>query len=89
MFAHFIDIPMFYIKCITMHKVQMNAGAIRVIVWFVRLDGKIILSLKLMDYLPVQTHKLYTNLHRSALFAKYVILKFKTIPHYACNFHIV
>ena len=68
---------------------QMHAGAIRVIVWFVRLDGGIILSIKLMDYLPVQTHKPYTNLHRSALFAKYVILKFKIIPHYVCNFHIV
>ena len=75
MFAQFIDIPMFYIKYITMHKVQMHAGPIRVIVCFVLLDGEIILSLKLMDYLPVQTHNPYTNLHRSALFAKYVILK--------------
>ena len=89
MFAHIIGIPMFFIKSITMHKVQMHAGAIRVIVWFVRLNGEIILSLKLMDYLVVQTLKPYTNLHRSALFAKYVILKLKTIPHYACNFHIV
>ena len=27
--APFIDIQMFYIKCLTMHKVQMHAGAIR------------------------------------------------------------
>ena len=51
--------------------------------------GEIILSLKLADYLVVQTHKPFSNLHRSALFAKYVKLKFKTIPHYVCNFHDV
>ena len=38
--VHFIDIQMFYIKYLAMHKVQMHAGVIsnkKVIVWFVHL----------------------------------------------------
>ena len=34
--AHFIDMPMVYIKYLTMHNVQMHVGK-KVIVWCVRM----------------------------------------------------
>ena len=49
------DIRMFYIRYLTTHKA--------VIVWCVRMYGKIIHSLELVDYLPVDTHKPNNNLH--------------------------
>ena len=46
-------------------KVKIHAGELRKLLylWFVCFYGKIINSLKLADYLPVQTHKPYNNLH--------------------------
>ena len=46
------DIPMFYIKYIIMHKVQMQAGAIRQLLYVCAYVREIIHSLKLVDYLP-------------------------------------
>ena len=57
------DIPMFHIKYLTMHKVHMHAGAIRQLVYGCAYVREIINWLKLVDYLPVHTHKPYNNLH--------------------------
>ena len=57
------DIPMFYIKYLTMHKVYIHAGAIRQLLYCCAYVREIIHSLKLVDYLPVHTHKPYNNLH--------------------------
>ena len=54
---------MFYIKYLTMHKVHMHAGAIRQLLYGCVYVREIILSLKLVDYPPVHTHKPYNNLH--------------------------
>ena len=51
------DIPMFYIKYLTMHKVHMHAGVIRQLLYGCAYVREIIHSLKLVDCLPVQTHK--------------------------------
>ena len=56
------DIPMFYIKYLTMHKVHVHASAIRQLLYGCAYVRKIIHSLKLVDYLPVHTHKPYSNL---------------------------
>ena len=55
---------MFNINYLAMHKVQMHAGAtsIRLLHGFVSVRA-IIHSLKLVVYLPIQTHKPYINLH--------------------------
>ena len=56
---------MFHIRYLTMYKVHnaMHAGAIRKLLYgFAHVRG-IIHSLKLVDYLPVHTHKPYNNLH--------------------------
>ena len=61
--APFSDVPMFYIKYLTMYKVHMHAGAIRKLLFgfvFVRM---IIHSLKLVGYLLLHMHKPYVNLH--------------------------
>ena len=57
------DIPMFYIKYLTMHKVHMHAGAIllRQLLYACAYVREIIHPLKLVDYPPV--HKPYNNLH--------------------------
>ena len=47
---------MFNIKYLTMHKVHMHAGAIGQLLYGCAYVRKIILSLKFMDYLPVQKH---------------------------------
>ena len=57
------DIPMFYIKYLTMHKVHMHAGAIRQLLYGCAYVRGIIHSLKLVDHPPVHTHKPYNNLH--------------------------
>ena len=54
---------MFYINYLTMHKVHMYAGAIRQLLYGCVYVREIIHSLKLVDYLPVHTHKPYDNLH--------------------------
>ena len=54
---------MFYIKHLTMHKVHIHAGAIRQLLNGCANVREIIHSLKLLDYLPVHTHKPYNNLH--------------------------
>ena len=54
---------MFYIQYLTMHKVQMHAGAIRQLLYGCAHVREIIKSLKLVDYRPVHTHKPYNNLH--------------------------
>ena len=55
--THFIgplsDIPMFYIRYLTMCKVQMHAGAIRKLLYGCAYVRAIIHSLKLADYLPL------------------------------------
>ena len=57
------DIPIYYIKYPTMHKVQMHAGARRQLLYGYAYVWEIIKSLKLMGYLPVHFHKPYDNLH--------------------------
>ena len=59
------DIPMFYIKYLTMHTVHMHAGAVRQLLYGCANVREIIHSLKLVDYPPVHTHKPYNNLHNS------------------------
>ena len=61
--AHLSDIQMFYIKYLTMYKLHMHAGAIRKLLYGCAYEREIIHSLKLVDYLPVHTHKPYNNLH--------------------------
>ena len=61
------DIPIYYIKYLTMHKVQMHAGARRQLLYGYAYVLEIINSLKLMDYLPVHMHKPYNNLHLSRM----------------------
>ena len=48
-------------KCIAMHKMQLRAGAIRALLYGFASVRAIIHSRKLVDYLPVQTHKPYNN----------------------------
>ena len=62
-YCTFGAIRMFYIRYLTMHKVHMHAGAIRQLVYGCAYVREIIHSLKLVDYLPVHTHKSYNNLH--------------------------
>ena len=57
------DIPIFYIKYLTFHKVHMHAGAIRQLLHGCAYVREIIHSLKLVAYPPVHTHKPYNNLH--------------------------
>ena len=57
------DIPMFYIKYLTMYELHMHAGPIRKLLYGCAHVREIIHSLKLVDYLPVHTHKPYNNLH--------------------------
>ena len=59
--APFSDIRMFYIRYLTMHKVNMHAGAIRQLLYGCAHVREIIHSLKLVDYLPEHTHKPYNN----------------------------
>ena len=54
--SSFIDIPVFYFKHLAMHNMQIHAGAIKNIVNDVCVHTATIHSLKLVDYLPVQTH---------------------------------
>ena len=46
-----------------MHKVHMHAGAIRQLLYGCVYVREILHSLKLVDYLPIHTHKPYDNLH--------------------------
>ena len=57
------DIPMFYIKYLTMHKVHMHAGAIRQLLYGCAYVPETIHSLKLVDFPPVHMHKPYNTLH--------------------------
>ena len=54
-------IPMFHIKYLTMQKVHMHVGAIRQFLYGCAYVREIVHSLKLVDYLPVRTHKPYNN----------------------------
>ena len=49
------DIPMFYIKYLTMHKGHMHAGAKKQLLYDCAYVREIIHSLKLLDYPPVHT----------------------------------
>ena len=55
------DIPMFYIKYLTMHKV--HDSAIRHLLYGCAYERGINHSLKLVDYLHVHTHKPCNDLH--------------------------
>ena len=57
------DIATFYIQYLTMHKVHTHAGVIRQLLYGCAYEREIIHSLKLVDFLPVHTHKPYNNLH--------------------------
>ena len=57
------DIPMFYIKYLTMHKEHTHAGAKRLLLYDCAYVREIIHSLKLVDYPLVHTQKPYNNLH--------------------------
>ena len=57
------DIRMFCNRFFTIHKVHVvHAGAIRQLLYGCTHVWEIIHSLKLVDYLPVHTHKPYNNL---------------------------
>ena len=62
------DIPMFYIKYLTMYKVHMHAGAIRQLLYGCMYVREIIYLLKLMNYPLVHMHKPYNNLHLSYIY---------------------
>ena len=62
------DIPMFYFKYLTMHKVHMHAGTLRQLLYDCAYVREIIHSLKLVDYLPIHTHKPYKHLSNEILF---------------------
>ena len=51
------------VKYLVMHKVQMHASAISKLLYGFASLGALFHSLKFVDYLPVQTHKPYNNLH--------------------------
>ena len=55
------DIPIFYIKYLTMHKLHKHAGAIRQLLYGCAYVREIIHSLKLVDYPPAHTHKPYST----------------------------
>ena len=55
------DIPMFYIIYLTMHKVHNHVGAKRKLLYGCSYVWEIIQSIKLVGYLPVHTHKPYSN----------------------------
>ena len=57
------DIPMFYIKYLTMCKVHMYAGAIRKLLYGCAYVRELIHSLKLVVYPLVHVHKPNNNLH--------------------------
>ena len=59
------DILMFYIKYLSMYIVCIYAGAIKKILYGCVSVWEIILSLKIMGYLPIHTHKSYNNFHLS------------------------
>ena len=61
------DTRMFSIRYLTIHKVHMHAGAIRKLLYDSAHVREIIHLLKLVDYLPVHTHKPYNNLHLKPL----------------------
>ena len=62
--ALFVDMPMFNIKYLAMHLVQVHAGAIYKLVY-----GLAIIHLqKLVDYLPVQTHEPHNNYNMSLIY---------------------
>ena len=54
--ASFIDIPMLNVKYVATHKVQMHAGSISNLMHGSSPVRAITRSLKLVDYLPLQTH---------------------------------
>ena len=54
---------MLNVEYLATHKVQMHAGAIDKLLYGFASVLVIIHLLKLMDYLPEQTHELYSNLH--------------------------
>ena len=61
LYLHSIDMSIFNAKYLTMNKVQMHAGVISKLVYGFVSVRAIINSLKLVDYLIIQTHKPYNN----------------------------
>ena len=57
------DFRMFYIRYPTMHKEHMHPGAIRQLLYGHVHVREIFHTLKLVDYLPVHTHKPCNNVH--------------------------
>ena len=69
-------IPIFDIKYLTMQKVQMHAEAITKLLYGFVYVRAIIHSLKLVDYLPIQTQKPYNNLHLSYVITVIVLIMY-------------
>ena len=61
-FAPFIDIPISNVKYLKMYKVQMHVGTISMSLYGFASVRDLIHSLKLVDYLPLQTRKPFNNL---------------------------
>ena len=59
---------MFYIKYLTMYKVHVHAGVMRKLLYGLCVCTGDSPLAKLVDYLPVHTHKPYNNLHLTFLF---------------------
>ena len=59
---------MCYFRYLTIHKVHMHVGAIKQSLYGCTYVREIIHSLKLVDYLPVHTHKPYNDLHFVSVF---------------------
>ena len=59
--APFIDVPMLKLKYLAMHRVHVHAGAISKLVYGFASIRAITHSLKLVNYLLVQTNKPFDN----------------------------
>ena len=76
--ASFIDIPMCNVNYFAMHIVQMHAGAITNMLYGFASLRAIIHELKLVDYLPVQTHTPYNQLTViCTTYVEYLLIRMK------------
>ena len=70
---------MFNTKYLTMHNVQMHAGAISKLLYSFASVRALTQSLKLLDYFPVQTHKPYNSLH---VIVKPILQMYNNLPNF-------